>query len=311
MAVRIRCDGCFKKVSIDEAFVGGVCRCPYCKALVFVGGHIDTTAGGPRLAAPGQARPSRPRAPEELAEIAQARGQKEIPTADPVKLQGIVTIVLLGLLLVMIVGGIVLAVKLSGRQEQANGPGDEPDEQTSEAMMAGMLRIKPPVVYCLQAGKGNLNEYEGARVMTNLSIRTLSEDEEFTVVVCAGGKVRFLSEEFIPGGAAGAIRADEFLAAVKTGGEAPLVAGIRAAMARQPRSIVVLAWSKIEDEGLAVDARGRGVRILTVGIEPDPAASESLERLAEATGGRHRDLGSGVLDGYADELRKVEQGKQD
>ena len=34
--MRIRCAECQKKISIDDAFAGGVCRCPHCKALVVV-----------------------------------------------------------------------------------------------------------------------------------------------------------------------------------------------------------------------------------------------------------------------------------
>jgi hypothetical protein len=36
MAIKIRCVDCKKKISIDEAFAGGVCRCPYCTAIVYV-----------------------------------------------------------------------------------------------------------------------------------------------------------------------------------------------------------------------------------------------------------------------------------
>ena len=34
--MKIRCTDCSKKISIDDAFAGGVCRCPYCSTLVFV-----------------------------------------------------------------------------------------------------------------------------------------------------------------------------------------------------------------------------------------------------------------------------------
>ena len=33
MAIKLRCAECRKKLSVDEGFAGGVCRCPYCKAI--------------------------------------------------------------------------------------------------------------------------------------------------------------------------------------------------------------------------------------------------------------------------------------
>jgi len=53
MAVRIRCSECSKKISVDEAFAGSMCRCPYCKSIVVV---------PKRVALQGEAklRPSRP-----------------------------------------------------------------------------------------------------------------------------------------------------------------------------------------------------------------------------------------------------------
>ena len=62
MAIKIRCTECNKKVSIDEAFAGGMCRCPYCKAIVYVSEHPGE-AGAARPAAPRAASVVRLSAP--------------------------------------------------------------------------------------------------------------------------------------------------------------------------------------------------------------------------------------------------------
>ncbi len=36
MAIKIRCADCRKRISVDQGFAGGMCRCPYCKAIVLV-----------------------------------------------------------------------------------------------------------------------------------------------------------------------------------------------------------------------------------------------------------------------------------
>lgn len=62
MAVKIRCSECRKKIAVDEAFAGSMCRCPYCKSIVQVPrlpGSGDLPGRPPRPSA----RPGRPSAP--------------------------------------------------------------------------------------------------------------------------------------------------------------------------------------------------------------------------------------------------------
>lgn len=73
MAIKIQCSECGKKISIDEAFAGGVCRCPYCRAIVMVPGDATGGSGGSvdRPSAP----PSRPaESPEPTATPAESSG---------------------------------------------------------------------------------------------------------------------------------------------------------------------------------------------------------------------------------------------
>jgi len=39
MTVNTSCSGCGKKISVNAVFAGGMCRCPYCRSLVFVPGE--------------------------------------------------------------------------------------------------------------------------------------------------------------------------------------------------------------------------------------------------------------------------------
>ncbi len=144
--MRIRCTECRKKISIDDAFAGGVCRCPYCRSTVFVPGeamdngrHARPDAPGGRPEAPA-ARPEAPAAATALAEPAGAfvplesadeeaapapAHSEHIPMARPVVLQGIAAIVLWVLVLGMLAGAVALALhvrNLSDSPSDADAP---------------------------------------------------------------------------------------------------------------------------------------------------------------------------------------------
>ncbi len=59
MTLRILCNQCGKKIIIDAAFAGGICRCPYCKSLVKVWDKLAGSASRQQ-----QQRPQRPVEPQ-------------------------------------------------------------------------------------------------------------------------------------------------------------------------------------------------------------------------------------------------------
>ena len=126
MALTIRCTGCRKKISLDDGFAGGVCRCPYCKEIVLVGqGQDGATAArpeAPRPEAPA-GQPSAGAAPAAASQEAVVVGEvipqiHEVPMANPVRLQGIVTLVMIGLLLVMVAGIVWLARRAAKKRKR-------------------------------------------------------------------------------------------------------------------------------------------------------------------------------------------------
>ena len=84
MAVKIRCSECHKKISVDEAFAGSMCRCPYCKNIVLVpelvaAGADDISA---RPSSPG--RSSRPSMPSASGKSARGTGLSDIAGSRPI-----------------------------------------------------------------------------------------------------------------------------------------------------------------------------------------------------------------------------------
>ena len=135
MAIKIRCQDCGKKISIDEAFAGSTCRCPYCKALVYVAelvvGGGGEVSGGARPVAPTsrpdtreQAAPAGSQARASAAAGAAADG-KYVPMARPVRIHGIITIVIFVLLAFMVGAVIALAVLVLPGSRDTKTPNTE------------------------------------------------------------------------------------------------------------------------------------------------------------------------------------------
>lgn len=101
--MRIRCRQCRKKISIDDGFAGGLCRCPYCKAITMASGAASAGCAE---------RPDRPDSPNEVvaSQARQAESDETVPLAEPVAIQGITRMLLPGLLILLLVAGVILII---------------------------------------------------------------------------------------------------------------------------------------------------------------------------------------------------------
>ena len=314
MAIKIRCSECRKKVSIDEAFAGGMCRCPYCKALVFVPEESGQFPAGTRPAAP-QSRPDapspgRPAAPGTPpppppppgAPLAAEQDHEHIPMARPVKIQGIITIVLLALLVLMVAGGITAAVHLLPDGPQPK-PGDDPNDYVppegplvvtvQKAGVSDIAFAKGPVIYCIDAGSSMRTTFDGAHAMVRTSVESLKKsDLRFTILLCGEEEDKFMSPEYVDGGEKGSGAAKEFLELIQPGGASDISRSLKAALARKPGTIVLVSSKPVDEAiGVAEEARQQGVVIHAIhiwGDFEDPDTAASMKKLAEAADGQSR-----------------------
>jgi hypothetical protein len=111
MALKINCPECNRRISVDEAFAGGVCRCPYCKAIVFVPGRVGQESGSQRPDAPvGLSDPLQARriSAEEAAAVASR--QQHIPTAHRAKTWYVVVMSLVLAVVAAVALGLAIAM---------------------------------------------------------------------------------------------------------------------------------------------------------------------------------------------------------
>ncbi len=310
MAIKIRCQDCSKKISIDEAFAGGMCRCPYCKALVYV---EDSAAGGGRnasggarpvapthrLAAPGQAVPARSQAQAD-AEARAAADAEYVPMARPVKIQGIITIVLLVLLVFMVGGGIALVIIYlpGGQNENVPPPDTQPvkiDVLPEQGPGVVDIKITPPVFYVLDGGSSMQSTFDSARLMVLKSVESLG-DGKFNVIVAGEGQDKVIAPDLAVGGKNGARKYTPMLQEIAPTGAANISRALKAAIARKPRTIVLFTRKVVDDPaGLAGQAKAQGTVIHTIVLDGDSEVNESMKKLAEAAGGQARTFSAGAL----------------
>ncbi len=322
MAIKVRCQQCRKKISIDEAFAGGNCRCPYCKAITTV---------SVRSAVSRAARPDRPDTPTAVpdSQVLQIESAEAVPQAKPVRVQGIVTLVLSGFLALLLVAGVILIVKYvamgesttpkgpagaNGQVHKTNGNGAEiptddngdgenlppmPDPTNPFTVkgpnVAGM-GITGPVVYVLDGSSGTRDLYDPIVAVVRYSILAMGLGEKFNVVVLNDEGFNPLGDRWITGGEAGDEKAKQFLADCQPEGETDLAGGIRRAMKANPKTIVVLTGKAVvgADE-LAKQAKQADVGIFTVMLDSPPDAVKVMEKLAADTSGQCRQFTSDDL----------------
>ena len=345
MAIKIRCSDCRKKISIDEAFSGGVCRCPYCTALVFVpadalrgprpgrpagpGGRPE--APGDRPAAPGDAaaKPSADQQAKDAIAAAEDEGA-HVPVAAPVRLQGIATIVMLVVLLVLLCGGAYTVGTKSGffggkggsdkngdEQPANNAPKNQgaPKGKFNPFLGTGSLggpgidgmKIDSPIIYCIESGATMGDTLNYAVAMTRVSVRSLTGDHKFNVLLGEeGGQntpwYRFILDDYNSGGEAGenAIKGPLDRIVGKWAPNVPKL--IKAALAAEPKphTIVFFAGKSIpEAEELGKLAKDQGVKIVTICLTEEAAIVASMAKLAEVSGGTSRYHSLGDLGRWA------------
>ncbi len=300
MAIKVRCQQCRKKISIDEGFVGGLCRCPYCKAITMVSGG----------AAAGYAdRPDRPDLPTEVAtsqarQVESVEAVEAVPQAKPVMIQGIATLVLSGFVLLLLVVGVVLVVKMSTGPKDGSNTATETKPSnnndlppipiptnpfTAKGLQVAGMGIAEPVVYVLNASSAMRDLYDPSVALVRYSIRAMGGAGQFNIIVLAEESVKPMAGAWITGGDAGDMKAKEFLRDCQPAGATDLTDGFRRAMALKPKTIVVLTDKAVNDaDSLAQQAKQTGIKIFAVMLESPPDAVAVMEKLTAGTGGRCR-----------------------
>jgi hypothetical protein len=337
MAIKIRCVDCKKKISIDEAFAGGVCRCPYCTAIVYVpddaaekkskkgsaekpkrrptaparrpespmtviGGSadpmaetsIDAPTGVDTMAETALDIPKSPKPLKTASQTAEekaisaAKKQANIPTAAPVKVQGIVAMVLAGLLVVMLGGMVYIAVIFTQPQIVETDPKNYNQTaftQKDVPSIAGTIEITTPVVYCIDTSKPMAEVFEAAEQIVLVSIKSL-KGGKFNVILIGEDDDKIMSPKPIAADPAGLTKAKEFIE-MELCGEGDQTRALKAALAMDPKSVVILAKDNVRGlkEKIQDAFKTKSVPLHAVILGSN---SKGLEDIAKTTGGKSR-----------------------
>ncbi len=311
MSIKIRCSQCSKKITIDEAFAGGICRCPYCKSLVDVPADEEEHAASARPAAPNRqaGRPAAPSSKEAASreKRAAAAHHEEIPMANPVKFQGIMAIVLLGLFLVMLIAGVIISVEVFWPEAEAPAPPPEPPNpyqktrQVQGPVVAGDIELATPVVYCIDTGASMAEYYGYAQLMVESSLESL-DGGRFSIILAGETEDKFVSGDYLTAHKEGLDKAGEFMQMAWCSGASDISRALEAALGKKPASVVLMARKEVDGaEKTAEKFKSAGVPLVVVALSEDAEVQDSLKKLAQAAGGSFRAYGKARLDQWARE----------
>lgn len=293
--MRIRCQQCGRKISVDEAFAGGVCRCPYCKAIVYVPGG-ETQAAGQRPAAPAPIRPLSP------AEAPAEQPSKAIPTARPVQAPAVKAIVILVALAVLLGLAVMLVVK-NLRPDAPPSPEAIPTDGAAPVETDGPnvlgVALDEPVLYCLDASGSMRETFDYALAAVRHSVRTLPASARLNVMVWTEAGPRTMSPSWVTADEQADRRVAQFLDGIRPVGRTDERAGLLAAVDLAPRTLAVLATKALErTDGVASAAKAKGVTIHAATIGGHEQAHKAAADLAAETGGQARPWMLGELDAW-------------
>jgi DNA-directed RNA polymerase subunit RPC12/RpoP len=335
MAIKIRCSECSKKISIDEAFAGGACRCPYCKAIVMVPGESRGGAAPDRPSAP---RPDAPGDVPAQAAAAAAVVPEDVPMADPVAIQSYAAVVVIALLSVaMIVGVVVVVMHLRGGEKKpvqtpeellgVGAPVVNPLKPTIEGpSVAGDVKILAPVVYVIDCGDSMEQMIDFSAKIVSVSVDSLKTDEKFSVIMALSkgdaahetaetvklpsGTVMF-QNAMVNGGEASEKEALKFMTGLeetRPTGKVDVTPAIKAALDLNPKTVVVFTNKTIEGaDALTEAAHKAGIQLVMMAMQADDDVKDSFKKLADSTEGQSRAYTMGALQAWVDQAKQEGQ----
>ncbi len=306
-AMKTRCLECGKKISIDDAFAGGVCRCPYCKAITVVRATeqnpLDYSPRPERpnrpdspLAGATSPAPGRPQNPQPAPATPVQQPEQLVPLANRVMVQGVVTIVMSVLLVLFVTTGIAGVWWLTRPGPGSTSPGSSTNPSTVIALggegftqkpgeIAG-LPLQSPTVFVIDASAGMQDYYDPAAAMVRHAVRSTKPSDKFQVLL-AGEQNQRMSGDWANGGPEADPLLARFFARFSPGGKSELPQAVLLALQSKPRTLVILSSKTMPDaSALAQQAALSGAHIVGVALGDSSAAAELMKQLAEKTGGQ-------------------------
>lgn len=284
MAISIRCESCRKRIRVDEAFAGGVCRCPFCKST----NDVPAQAGNGGAARPAAPRPgapeARPEAPEPPATPggAQAGRAESIPTANPVRMQGLLAIVGIVLLAVMLVAGVVAAIAVF-RGEQGPGPDkDNPITNASGANVLGM-DIESPVLYVVDAGGTMVDRYGVIEPVLRHSVRSLDAGS-MNLLLWSDYGPEPMAESFVAAGAEADRAATMHLRDMDPAGISAGQRDLSALRGYGAKTVVIFTADAFVDEEQPAALADAADRVIVIAIDAGEEAAATLQAQAAQAG---------------------------
>lgn len=320
--IRLTCANCRTQLEVDDAFAGGVCRCKHCGAIQTVPrpGRSKSgkalagqavTAEEPKTLYSAKSRAGLASTPSGLEELAEAvhgsglvgsgllnrpvpRGPKPPETPKAKSRSGL----LVGLILLILLGTGATIYILTRPGQPTNAPtgGGLAERQPT---FAGIPLAGNKIVFVLDRGDATSNFFPAIRDLTVASVRTMSSNKLFQVVLWDNGTVDAYPA-LTPGYASEteANKLAKWFDSVPTGKSTDALPALKLAFAAQPDTAVLVTGKSLQLDASFTDAvlklrpTHTVIHAVTLG---DTAPEDPLRPIAQGAGGTFKTLNSNDL----------------
>jgi hypothetical protein len=237
-----------------------------------------------------------------------------IPTANPVFLQGVVSLILIGVLVIVGATSVYLGVQVfskpSAESDTAYLPGEEPEkveEQPNPFLVSRSgpkvcgVSIAGPVAYLIDGGDAMGDLYLYSRDAMRASVLSLPESYSFGVVIAGEEKPIYVGNKQYSGGATGEKLIQPLLRSNYDGdsenplieivGASDLYRGVEEALLLKPKTLVMFVRNteifNPGDMGKSIASSRVRLVLVAFGYEYEEQ-KKSYEMLVQAAGGESR-----------------------
>lgn len=235
-----------------------------------------------------------------------------IPMANPVRMQGIATLLMLLVLLIMVAASIYLATQLFKEEENTGGAYIDEEGNVVDTLDINKEVVKPnpflpgtngsvagesvagPVLYIIDAGSQMGELYVWGHTVARASIRTLPADSQFGVIAACDPEPVLIGGKLLSGGPTGddAIKIPMSVdyidgGTVSVGGASDLPGAVTKAITHEPKTVVLICSKKGFDspETLAKQLADKSIKLILVSmLIPGDEEREQMEALVKAAG---------------------------
>jgi len=334
--ISITCTNCRAKLTIDDAFAGGVCRCQFCGTIQTVpakGKPATASSAAPQAAASKTLYQNKARGRQSGANgtglddlasaVASSSGlagsglsgrRHSTSTAAPAKRRNLLPLLLIVCAVLVVILGIVLTVVLvRGHGASDSSPSGGSDQTNTGTNASGTNFCGIPLhsgttVFLLDRGNSISEQFDTVKAACFKAIDQFGPNRKFQVILWdndSSGAAEFPVGQMVDATAGNTAELRRYFQDAIATGRSHLSGVLKEATSRNPQEIVIVTGKGADDldddDATALQSMvGKNIRVDAVQVYPvSPSPNKVLQEVSRATGGQFRNVSAVDLREFA------------